>query len=154
MSSILPCPPCLAGGGVWQGEGVQQLRVVQWGSRGGGGPVGEGVGGRGGGWRRVDGGLGEGEGAGDISSTLPYILHYHIVPRPKGLRTMRHQLTDRGQSQPYEVSGDVDLRVENPNVVCHTHHWPYHGWAMMFLGQYLPLASEGCSIWVCSKLPA
>ncbi len=29
------------------------------------------------------GGL-RGEGAGDISSNLPYILHYHMVLRPKG----------------------------------------------------------------------
>ncbi len=33
-------------------------------------------------WGGGEGGLGEG--AGDISSTLPYILHYHMVLRPEG----------------------------------------------------------------------
>ncbi len=44
---------------------------------------GEGVHQREGGW---------GEGAGDISSTLPYILHYHMVLRPQGTS---HNNTDQ-----------------------------------------------------------
>ncbi len=55
MSLILPCPPY-----------PQVMQAT-------------------GGSKRVEGeGRGLGEGAGDISSTLPYILHDHMVLRPKG----------------------------------------------------------------------
>ncbi len=36
------------------------------------------------GWEGVGGEGVKGGGAGDILSTLPYILHYHMVHRPKG----------------------------------------------------------------------
>ncbi len=64
MSPIPPCPPCLP----WGGWG--------WGGLGAGG-----FGGRGRGRGRGLGG--RGQGAGDISATLPYILHYHMVLCPK-----------------------------------------------------------------------
>ncbi len=53
-------------------------------------------------------------GAGDISSTLPYILHYHMVLALKGLHTMSPQLEDEIHS--------IQTLAHRPGPI-HTQNW-------------------------------
>ncbi len=69
----------LGAGGSGQGRGLGRGR-----GGGGGGGLGRGRGAK-------------GEGAGDISATLPYILHYHMVLRPEGTSHNKGTLSAAGQ---------------------------------------------------------